>query len=147
QAEDLVPFAGLIQTGLAAVMTAHVIYPTMDALPTGFSRVWIEDILRAQLGFQGAVFSDDLGMQAAGCIGDLSQRASAALEAGCDMILLCNEHDQFATVLDAVPREPNPVAALRLTRLHGRPGTRSWESLHRSAEWRERVRRVERLLT
>lgn len=146
QAEDMAPFKHMVQAGMAAMMTAHIIYPAMDERPASFSRVWIEEVLRGQLGFQGAVFSDDLGMQAAGCIGDFPQRALAALEAGCDMVLLCNDADQVAAVLDAVPAAPNPVAALRLTRLHGRPGARAWESLHRSLEWRTAVKRVEQEL-
>lgn len=146
QAEDMMPFEHMIQAGMAAMMTAHVIYPAMDEQPASFSRIWIEEVLRGRLGFQGAVFSDDLGMQAACCIGDFPQRAVAALEAGCDMVLLCNDADQVAAVLDAVPATPKPVAALRLARLHGRPGARSWENLHRSAEWRAAVRRMEQEL-
>lgn len=144
--EDILPFQRLSQAGMAAMMMAHVIYPDVDALPASFSRIWIEEILRGQLGFQGAVFSDDIGMQAAAYLGDFPQRAVAAIEAGCDMVLLCNDADQVACVLDAVPAAPKPVAALRLTRLHGRPGARHWDSLHRSIEWREAVRRMQQEL-
>jgi beta-N-acetylhexosaminidase len=135
QLEDLVPFERLIRAGIAAMMTAHVIYPALDAQPASFSRAWVEDVLRRRLGFQGAVFSDDLGMQAAGCIGDFPARAGAALAAGCDMVLLCNDLDQTGPVLDALP-PPDPVAAMRLARLHGRPGAPAWQALRTSAAWR-----------
>lgn len=143
QLEDLVPFERLIQAGIAAVMTAHVIYPALDAQPASFSRVWIKDVLRTQLRFQGAVFSDDLGMQAACCIGDFPVRARAALQAGCDMVLLCNDPNQIGPVLDALPA-PDPVASMRLARLHGRPGSADWHALRRSADWRSAVDAVRR---
>jgi beta-N-acetylhexosaminidase len=90
EARDLVPFQCLIEEGLEAVMCAHVRYPQVDALPAGFSPVWIRQILRVKLGFAGAVFSDDLAMAGAAWIGDLETRVEAALEAGCDMLLVCN---------------------------------------------------------
>ncbi|HEX5515940.1 MAG TPA: glycoside hydrolase family 3 N-terminal domain-containing protein, partial [Gammaproteobacteria bacterium] len=108
-------------------------------------RVWVEEVLRNRLGFQGAVFSDDLGMQAACCIGDFPERALAALAAGCDMVLLCNDTDQIGAVLDAVPAAPEPVAALRLARLQGRPTSLDWAALRRSPEWRKAVEAVENI--
>jgi beta-N-acetylhexosaminidase len=85
---DLVPFAKLA-TKLAAIMPAHVLYPKIDTRPAGFSAVWIRDILRARLGFSGAVFSDDLGMAGAAGEGGFGARAQAAIEAGCDLVLAC----------------------------------------------------------
>jgi beta-N-acetylhexosaminidase len=143
QAEDMVPFERMIQGGIAAMMTAHIIYPAIDSQPASFSRVWVEEVLRNRLGFQGAVFSDDLGMQAACCIGDFPERALAALAAGCDMVLLCNDADQIGAVLDAVPAAPKPAAALRLARLQGRPTSVDWTALRRSPEWRRAVEAVE----
>lgn len=122
RAEDERPFRRLIDNGLAGVMTAHVVYPAVDDCPAGFSRRWVEGALRRELGFQGAVFSDDLGMAAAEAAGDLAARARLALEAGCDMVLVCNAGRAADAVLEAVGG-PRPASALRLARLHGRGGS------------------------
>jgi len=119
-AEDLVPFERMIHFGIAALMAAHVVYPRIDAKPAGFSHFWLQVVLRERLGFQGAIFSDDLGMAGAGTAGDMVERAEAALEAGCDMLLLCNELEEIPTVLERLAAYRNPASQLRLTRLHGR---------------------------
>ena len=93
---DMQPFADLRLDG---VMPAHVIYPAIDALPAGFSSAW-HRILREDLRFDGAVFSDDLSMAGAGVVGDYRARADAAWQAGCDMLLLCNVNDAADAVLD-----------------------------------------------
>jgi beta-N-acetylhexosaminidase len=140
-AEDLLPFERLIQSGVAAVMMAHVIYSDVDPLPASFSPYWIETVLRRQLGFQGVVFSDDLGMEAACAVGDFVARALAAVKAGCDMILLCNNADQIARVLEAIP-DPDPAASIRLARLHGKRSDVDWRTLRGSATWRAAVSAV-----
>ena len=93
-ADDAAPY-GWLSTTLTAVMPAHVIYPKVDERPAGFSAKWLQDILRGRLDFHGAVFSDDLSMAAARRIGvrevGYAEAALAALQAGCDMVLLCNQ--------------------------------------------------------
>lgn len=90
RAADLVPFADCFDAGAEAVMLAHVTYPAVDAAPAGYSRVWIEDILRGELGFRGIVFSDDIGMAAAESAGGVAARIHAHLDAGCDLVLACS---------------------------------------------------------
>lgn len=131
--EDLLPFQRLMANHLPAVMTAHVVYERVDTLPASFSDVWIKTVLRQKLGFQGVVFSDDLGMEGAAGLGDYAQRGRAAMQAGCDMVLLCNHPEHAQAVAEALPA-PDPVSSLRLARLHGKPMP-DWPSLQRSADW------------
>jgi beta-N-acetylhexosaminidase len=104
-ADDARPYEWL-STSLGAVMPAHVVYPKVDALPAGFSPRWLKEILRQQLGFTGAVFSDDLSMEGARHLagGELSyaEAASVALNAGCDMVLLCNQSVDGGQAVDAL---------------------------------------------
>ena len=86
---DLVPFADAIAAGAEAVMMGHVAYPAVDARPAGYSPVWINDILRGELGFGGVVFSDDISMAAAESAGGIGARITAHRDAGCDLILVC----------------------------------------------------------
>ena len=87
--DDLLPFADCIEAKVEAVMMAHVTYPAVDAPPAGYSRVWIEQILRGELGFAGAVISDDISMAAADAAGSVGERVHAHLSAGCDLVLAC----------------------------------------------------------
>ena len=124
--EDILPFERMIHYGLAAIMPAHVIYPRVDPRPAGFSRFWLQEVLRGRLEFQGVIFSDDLSMEGAKVAGGVLERAQAALTAGCDMVLVCNDPQAAEQVLDGLGVYDNPVSHLRLVRLHGRhPVTRT----------------------
>ncbi|MGH8671933.1 MAG: beta-N-acetylhexosaminidase, partial [Burkholderiales bacterium] len=112
---DLVPFQRMIAHGLNAIMAAHVIYPKIDSVPSGFSHTWLHDILRTKLGFDGVVISDDLGMHAASVAGDAVQRATACLQAGCDMALLCG--GDMDAVLDHLRWEAPAESRARIMRL------------------------------
>lgn len=122
-ADDLVPFAALAHAGLEAMMTAHVVYSQVDAQPASYSRYWLTTMLRERLGFDGLVFSDDLGMAGALGAGDLVARADAALAAGCDVALTCNEMAAADELLSRWRPAPQPQLARRWERVAGRsPG-------------------------
>jgi beta-N-acetylhexosaminidase len=118
---DVQPFRQVIKTHLIGIMMAHVIYDQVDALPAGYSHYWIQQVLRQQLAFDGIVFSDDLSMSGAESVGGYPARAWASLEAGCDMLLVCNNPEGADQVLHALRDYNNPVSQIRLVRLHGRP--------------------------
>lgn len=139
--EDLVPFARMVDHGIAGMMAAHVVYSDADNQPAGFSPFWLQKQLRGELGFQGAIFSDDLSMAAAGCVGDYPERAQAALQAGCDMVLVCNCPDGADAVLNRLADYRDPAGQMRLARLHGRAAP-DWTELHGSREWARTVAAV-----
>lgn len=132
---DLVPFRRLIASGLGAVMPAHVIFPRVDERPAGFSRVWLTEILRGQLGFEGVVFSDDLSMEGASVAGNVTGRATAALEAGCDMILVCNNPSAVDALFEDLNYTIPAVTLARLARMHGRPEARSVTALREDSRY------------
>ena len=139
EAHDLVPFAHLVRNGIEGIMPAHVIYPQIDARPAGFSEVWLKRILRQQLDFNGVIFSDDVSMAGAAVAGDVTARVQAALAAGCDMVLVCNDPDGATKLLDVLNAEPDPIARVRLMRMHGR-GRPSPERLARNERWQNAQR-------
>lgn len=126
--EDAMPYDWL-GLSLAAVMPGHVIYPQVDGKPAGFSRIWVQEILRGRLRFTGAVFSDDLSMEAARQGGTLTEAAQAALAAGCDMVLVCNQPEEAEKVLDALRVEPSKASRRRIRRLRARGKALRWNKL------------------
>jgi beta-N-acetylhexosaminidase len=142
--DDLMPYRELIRAGLQAVMVAHVSFPAVDPKPASFSSWWINEQLRGELEFTGTVISDDVSMLGAAVVGNVEQRVRAALDAGCDLVLLCNAPELVPGVLDALRGYVNPPSQLRLTRLHGGAAT-DWDALHRSAEWRRACAALEPL--
>jgi beta-N-acetylhexosaminidase len=134
--DDLKPYRDLIRNGLAAVMVTHVSFPNVDERPASLSSWWINQYLRGELEFKGAVISDDLSMAGASVVAPVAARVRAALEAGCDLVLLCNAPAEIPPVLESLRGYVDPAAQLRLTRLHGR-GEPKWEELHASVEWQK----------
>jgi beta-N-acetylhexosaminidase len=131
RATDLVPFAAGIAAGADAVMLAHISYPQVAPEPAGYSRIWIEDILRAEMGFRGVVFSDDIGMAAAFSAGGVKARVDAHLDAGCDVVLVCHP-DLVAESLVAV--QGRALNTMALTGLIGR-GALGWDGLLADARY------------
>ncbi len=123
--EDLIPFAAGIDAGADAVMLAHVVYPQVAPEPAGYSPFWINDILRAEMGFRGVVFSDDIGMAAAHGVGGIKARVDAHLDAGCDVVLVCHPELVDESLAAAEGRALNTMA---LAGLIGR-GPMGWDGL------------------
>ena len=117
---DIVPFMRLMRAGLPAIMPAHIVFSDVDSRPAGFSAVWLKRILRDELGFDGLVFSDDLSMEGARTLGGITERVQAALEAGCDMVLTCNDHPAADDLLARWQPAPQPDLARRAERMAGR---------------------------
>jgi beta-N-acetylhexosaminidase len=127
---DLVPFRRMVECGLSAVMPAHVIYPKVDSRPAGFSPIWLKHVLRGQLGFEGCIFSDDLSMEGATVVGGIVRRAEAALNAGCDMVLVCNKPQSADELLQGLHYEMPPASRARLAQMRGRAHPESLAQLH-----------------
>lgn len=126
RASDLLPFVAGIEAGADAVMMSHVAYPAVDPDPAGYSKRWIQQILRAEMGFRGVVFSDDIGMAAAESAGGIGARIHAHLDAGCDVVLVCAPAlvEDSLRAMDGRPVHASPAFSGLLGR-----GPRGWDGL------------------
>jgi beta-N-acetylhexosaminidase len=136
--KDAKPYFDL---GLAldSVMPAHVIYPAVDQMPAGFSKIWLQDILRRKLGFNGVIFSDDLSMEGASVAGNVVQGAQAALSAGCDAVLICNRPDLADQLLSELKINEKlfAVSRQRLIRLFPVGSALNWKEMQMEQQYSE----------
>lgn len=143
--DDLIPFERMVNYGIEGIMPAHIYYTATDPdFTAGFSPFWLKSVLRKQLHFNGTIFSDDLSMEGAAPMGSYPQRAAAALEAGCDMVLVCNHREHAIEVLESLPQQRDPLLTARLMRLHGKRGMER-SKLMESHQWQQAVERVKQL--
>ena len=132
----------VIATHLTGIMMAHVIYDQVDPQAAGYSRYWIETVLRGQLQFDGIVFSDDLSMSGAESVGGYAERARQALAAGCDILLVCNNPAGADEVLASLKGYANPTSQLRMIRLHARPAA-GLSDLYNTQQWQQAVKQLQ----
>jgi beta-N-acetylhexosaminidase len=145
--DDMQPYEKLVsRRAIAGVMLSHVVYAESDAQPAGFSPYWIREQLRGQIGFDGAVFCDDLSMKATATFGPMPQRAELALAAGCDMVLICNDRPAALATVAALRDYSQPTSLVRLARLHG-TGSIVRDTLLASDEWQNAVRNLSNWLS
>jgi beta-N-acetylhexosaminidase len=131
---DLTPYRRLIANGLPGVMVAHILLPAVDAAPASLSARWLRGVLRTELNFQGAIFTDDLSMGAVAAGSSIVERCQRALSAGCDMLLVCNDPASRSQALSGLAAGPDPASQLRLVRMRGRERL-SPAQLRAAPEW------------
>jgi beta-N-acetylhexosaminidase len=136
---DAAPYGHLGASVIASVMPAHVVYTAVDSQPAGFSKVWLQDILRGRLGYKGVIVSDDLGMAGAHSAGHVVDRAKIAIEAGCDAVLACNEFDEINALVDAKVSHVDPESSVRMERLSPRMLGRDFVDLQADADYLDAV--------
>ncbi|MGD8340188.1 MAG: beta-N-acetylhexosaminidase [Gammaproteobacteria bacterium] len=144
--DDILPYRRLMASGLHSIMVGHVSFPLLDELPASLSRWWITTELRGRLRYSGAVISDDMSMAGVGEYGSPAERVLRSLEAGCDLVLLCNCPEDTGAVIESLSGYSDPVAQLRLTRLHGRRSVADFDTLRQSKRWSEARHSIEGLL-
>ncbi len=120
ESRDLLPFRTLVEDGIESLMMAHVRYTALDDLPASLSRRWIHGLLRSKWKYNGAVFCDDLCMAGAAVAGEIEDRARLALEAGCDMLPVCNSRENLVRLLEALPTRRSRLSSARLKQLYRR---------------------------
>lgn len=142
--DDLQPFIALINAGIDAIMPAHIIFRQIDELPVGFSKQWLQTILREQYLFSGMILSDDLNMNGASTMGDPVTRAKNALAAGCEMLLMCNNRKAVIEILDHLPIHDG-VNQQKFKLLQGKFSI-SFESLQKTNEWRTKSTSIKHMM-
>lgn len=142
---DAAPYQWLGDQVIPSVMPAHVIYAKVDPMPAGFSAKWIKEILRKKMSYDGVVFSDDLTMEGAAVAGDMLARARAALNAGCDMALVCNRPDLADDLLSRLKWKPTRRSLERIERLMPNTDALNWKSLQKQVAYIEALKSVQAL--
>ena len=138
-ANDIIPFSELIPDFLDAIMPAHVIYEKITKEPAGFSPFWLKEILRNKLKFEGVIFSDDLDMKGASFISeDYSIRAQTALNAGCDMALVCNNRVAAIEVIENLQCTITEQTSQHLLKMRGKK-TMTWNELIKTNNWQQAI--------
>jgi beta-N-acetylhexosaminidase len=143
--EDAAPYQWLGDQVIASVMPAHVIFSKVDPKPAGFSAKWIQDILRKKLRYDGVVFSDDLTMEGAAVAGDILARAQAALQAGCDMALICNRPDLADDLLARLSHQSDTISLARIARLMPARPAPDWQNLQQQPAYCQALESVREL--
>ena len=138
---DIRPYRPLIDNNVAGIMAAHVVFPAVDALPPSLSKRWITGVLREEMGFHGCVFTDDLSMAGAAAFGDVVARTELALDAGCDVLPICNDRHSVELVLKALGTDAGSAASqARMVRMRARGDTP--KDLHGNRRWQETASRI-----